>query len=645
MQVGCECLRELSSWVELGPLEAELQLLATARRVTSGSGVEVHWVRDRTLELSRVLRVTRWSARGPGEIGVRAARQRFDPSTRVGDELLVPLVPFAAVDEVGDELAAFERSELRSSIEAALTRCVAGWLPPDAGVTPRFSIDDSWRVMATLSLEAPRVDQPTPYSLWTAMARAGLGGTDTDDVPDTPAAVVPRIDYTVAQINNGGTSQLLYNGLRAGVSLAGLAAALRRIGANDAASHVDALHRVLPPEAMATFLESDYFGDNAERDAIEAASTELDQGIDAIQRQAVHWLWARREQPGVAEALARAERPEIADAVSSAVQHRDPTEILRLHRAGTALVNLGPSMGKIVAAAAEDPGRLAALLDAGLDPTTVECPRGPLLGAPACRTLFIKRGLAPAAPWAPRWFDIKTVDEVERLFANGVRPSAQTLAEQVWSHARELEANVRLIRRAGELGITLDDAADRGAQALQNALERPALVDAMLDSGVDPNARSRDGGAALHYVEQGATVDRLVTAGADPNVPSTGPLREYGNDGKGIEARFFAIGSTPLDVAEARNRDDVAEALRAHGARAGTQHTWAVIVYARGSEDAALLERLGDTPELRATLGRIPRTSDAPVLHGRCLAKTASRSDAETLAKALSDLGASTRVV
>lgn len=647
MQVHCECLRELPALVELPPLEAEMRLLASARRVAAAAGgVEVHWVRDATLELSRVLRVTRWRARGEDEITVRTARRRFDGDAEVGDELLVPLVPFAALDDVRDELAVFERSSLSAALASTLTECVAGWLEADAGMIPRFSIDRSWRVSAMLSLEAPRLTEPTPYTLWNAAAaRADFDDLAGDVVPDTAAAVVPRIDYMIGQIDNGGVSQLLYNGLRARVSLAGLAAALRRVGADVAAPLVDALEAALPPEAMATFLESDYFGDNIERDAIEAASSALADQVDAIQRCAVHWLWTRRERAEVADALEEAERPEIAEAVSTAVEHDDTREVARLRAAGVALSALGPATAKLLSAAAEQPATMRALLEAGIDPTGVEGPRGPILGAPACRELFTEFGFAPASPWTPRWRDVETVEAVDQVFADGIRPSAEALANEVWSHARDLEANLRLLQRAGEAGIALGDAPDGGAQALRNALERPELVQAILDAGVDPDARGRDGGAALHYADQPEVAERLVAAGADPNLPSSGPLRSYGEDGDRDNARFHPIGATPLDVAETMGRTDIAEVLRRHGARRGTQETWAVIVYARGSEDATLLERLGDTPEHRATIARIPRTSDAPVLHGQCVATASSLAEAETLARELARLGTDVTVV
>lgn len=353
MQVHCECLRGLPALVELPPLEAEMELLASARRVAAAAGgVEVHWVRNGTLELSRVLRVTRWIARGEDEITVRTARRRFDRDAQVGDELLVPLVPFAALDEVRDELAAFELSSLGATLASAL----------------------------------------------------------------------------------------------------------------------------------------------------------------------------------------------------------------------------GPATGEnILSAAAEQPATMRALLEAGIDPTGVEGPRGPILGAPACRELFTELGFAPAFPWTPRWRDVDTVEAVDQVFADGIRPSAEALANEVWSHARDLEANLRLLQRAGEAGIALGDAPDGGAQALRNALERPELVQAILDAGVDPDARGRDGGAALHYADQPEIVERLVAAGADPNLPSSEPLRSYGEDGDRDNARFHPIGATPLDVAETMGRADIAEALRRHGARRGTQ--------------------------------------------------------------------------
>lgn len=103
-------------------------------------------------------------------------------------------------------------------------------------------------------------------------------------------------------------------------------------------------------------------------------------------------------------------------------------------------------------------------------------------------------------------------------------------------------------------------------------------------------------------------------------------------------------GSTPLDVARARGRTDIVRCLEAHGGRAGRRTAWGVVLVGRGFEDQQLLDCLGDTPELRDELSRVPREGDDALLDGRVVAGTDTEEAARVLADELAALGATVEI-
>jgi Domain of unknown function (DUF4375) len=109
------------------------------------------------------------------------------------------------------------------------------------------------------------------------------------------------VDYYLAQVNNGGFSQFVYNShwspLMNGFIREGLAA-MNAIGHLALFNESAALVERLGADGLQTFLESEYFDDNAERDSLDANNdrfSELSETEDLIALNAA-WL---RSLPGL----------------------------------------------------------------------------------------------------------------------------------------------------------------------------------------------------------------------------------------------------------------------------------------------------------------------------------------------------------
>jgi hypothetical protein len=78
--------------------------------------------------------------------------------------------------------------------------------------------------------------------------------------------------------------------------------------------------------------------------------------------------------------------------------------------------------------------------------------------------------------------------------------------------------------------------------------------------------------------------------------------------------------------------------IRARRVRCRNRTAWSVVIRARGSRDRALLEVLGDTPTMRATLSRITRTPDElcsePIVVAELPSEAAGRALTDALARA-----------
>lgn len=640
MRIWLECLRTLRRLADLPQLEVDIALYDAVRAVLNGS-IDVVWKSDEELELVRARTVRRFFARHPDEITLREARRGFSGDVEVGDELLFPLVPNEPEEQMLRALQEFEASGLYQRVADTLVRVAGRWIPSDTRSQICVALETGWSVCCRLSLEMPRLDSPSPYTLWQAAAedldfdalRAPYVGSDV-------LGVAARIDYVVGQVHNGGVSQLVYNGLRARVSMSGLCDALHEVGVSQAAKRLGDMLELLDGNEMTEFLRSDYFGENAERDELERASKDLAAAIPAIERESAWWLWERRHDPVLASALASARRPQTDEAVRAAIERDDTNELERLRELGTPFDDLGPHRSDILSAACERPDAMRFLLRAGFDPVSASCSRGDVLGAPRCRDVFLDHGYTPGPPWTHELADSSSVEEIDAMLSNGIVPGAEELAKMAWSLGRDPEVTRHLLSRCREVGVRIADATDGGAQALCNALDRPTLVDALLDHGVDPNAPLRSGGVALHHVEDPVVLERLVAAGADVDRAADRTIAIYAHD----SMRFLPPGSTPLDVAEALGNSEVATALRGRGAKPGTRRSWGIVVRSRGSHDRRLLDCLGDSPGTREKLARTPRTGDDP-LDGEVVAEVATREEAIALREELARLGATADVI
>jgi hypothetical protein len=122
------------------------------------------------------------------------------------------------------------------------------------------------------------------------------------------------VDYFLAQVNNGGFSQFVYNSrwspLMNGFIREGLAA-MKAVGHLALFNESAALVERLGADRLQTFLESEYFDDNAERDSLDANNdrfSELSETEDLIALNAA-WL---RSLPGLKVKTADEIKAEIA---------------------------------------------------------------------------------------------------------------------------------------------------------------------------------------------------------------------------------------------------------------------------------------------------------------------------------------------
>jgi len=104
------------------------------------------------------------------------------------------------------------------------------------------------------------------------------------------------IDYYLAQVNNGGFSQFVYNShwspLMNGFIREGLAA-IKAQGHLALFDESAALVERLGPDRLQTFLESEYFGTNAERDALDANNDRFYDLSEAEDLLALNAAWLR----------------------------------------------------------------------------------------------------------------------------------------------------------------------------------------------------------------------------------------------------------------------------------------------------------------------------------------------------------------
>lgn len=119
----------------------------------------------------------------------------------------------------------------------------------------------------------------------------------------TEAEVAPNalrsyyVDYFLAQLENGGFSQFVYNSRWAPPVVQSLREGLQAIAAEMHLAAFEAgatLVEQLGPERLATFLESDYFDDNEERDFLDEANEELDLPPETEDLRALNASWLKQ---------------------------------------------------------------------------------------------------------------------------------------------------------------------------------------------------------------------------------------------------------------------------------------------------------------------------------------------------------------
>jgi hypothetical protein len=103
------------------------------------------------------------------------------------------------------------------------------------------------------------------------------------------------VDYYLAQVNNGGFSQFVYNSHWSDVTVTGVRKGLSVMGATEHLALFESSAKMLDglgPEVLSDYFDSEYFGDNETRDALNAHDDrffELSEAEDLIQLNAT-WL-------------------------------------------------------------------------------------------------------------------------------------------------------------------------------------------------------------------------------------------------------------------------------------------------------------------------------------------------------------------